>query len=879
MLAGSGLTVLDDTYTMVGQHRNNAGEYSARQYFMGFPYTYTTGQLVVSGHFSFYNASTQGTSVPRNLEVRELDYGSTVNTSDWCNPSVLNSATQAGWLRNSHNNLSGQNLRLGHRQPQTFDTSGTYRYVMFSSRQRLQNAPSDSEQNNISSYSHSDPTRRPEFLVGSTTNNMLNPVLAAQVQLSDGNWIGVERNSMTTGFTLSMRHITTSSDSVVWTASNAFTGLTGTANMRGSHAISICRDNNDNLFLFHPDPVNNNYITMKVFTKGVGNTWGEFSSMNLGTLDEDTLSRVQQTACAYHDMLSGRIVVMYMKDWGVIGSYQTGWMLLDANAALTTYNTSAIVKAHESLGESGMTAYPPAIARYNPINGTGTLFDVHADPDRGVRGYFVTGERTALMGNNAAISATRYQIHSGGDKLTSETYAWMDTDGGYSVYDPDAKCRVIAVGSDQFVKITVDSRTGYGLVIDRLSINSSANGFVRHAQMRMDLQSIASFPEGSTLSTSMAWDAVYFPVDNSLWIYYIDSSNDRRLMRTAIRLSTNLPAQNEVEVLAALGTAGDTVHALRVQRNRVVSDSVLVYAALESSGGAHSYQRVVDRINIAPTQPILNPVANYDASTAKDFTWTFADPNISDSQTAYELQVVDTSDSSVDIDTGKVSSSNSLHAVTANTLGNNKDFIWRVRTYDVADEVSPWSDYSTFSTSNTGVVTITDPAIDNDPDIFTDDYLVMWDVAGAAQDSYRVLITRTSDGGTFLDTGWVTSTAEQHQVNGFSSDVEYNINVQTRNVGVLAVADNRLFTTHFSTVEQPIITVTPNVEFMDVSVENPVPRGDRPSPTVNRIYRRLAGTFGNFLYVGSCEPNSTFRDYSVSSGEYYEYKARAGVEV
>lgn len=880
VLGGNMRAVTNDTYVLVGQNQTDSGTYFVRQNFLGFAYTYTAGQTVVAGHFSFDNSNTHGTSISRDLEIRKFDYSTSVDTLDWRSPSQLSALPFSGRLRLSNNNLVGQNLRIGYRIPTDLDASSTLRYVMHSSRNRLQNTPSTSEQNTISTPTNSDVTKRPQLLVGSTTTNMLNPLLAGQVQLSDGNWIGLERNSTTAGFTLSMRHITTSSDSVVWTAANAFTALTGSANMRGSHAISICRDNNDNLFVFHPDPTNNNYFVMRPFTKGVGNTWTEGTNQNLFTLEEDTGARIQQIACAWHDMLTGRIMVMYMKDWGVIGSYQTGWMLLDSAAALAGASSTSIIKGHESLGESGMTAYPAPIARYNPINSTGTLFDVHADPSKSYYGYFITGERTAVMGNNSAISATRYHIHSNGEKLASNTYAWMDTDGGYSVYDPDAKSRVIAIGSDQFVKITADSRSGYGLTIDRLSVPPAGGSFIRHAQIKMDAQAIAGFPTGSTLSTSMAWDAVYFPVDNSLWIYYIDSvtGSGRRLMRTAIRLSTDLPAATTTEVHAGLGASGETVYSLRVQRNRVVSDSVLIYAGIKSSGGTHAYQRVVDRINIAPTQPILNPVANYDASTAKDFTWTFSDPNIADNQTAYELQIVDVSDSSVDVSTGKVSSVNSTRSITANTIGNNKDFMWRVKTWDVADVESPWSDYSLFSTSNTGVVSITDPAIDNDPDIFTDDYLVVWDVAGALQDAYRVLITKTSDSSTFLDTGWVTSTAEQHQVNGFASDVEYNINVQTRKTLVNAVAADRLFTTHFSTVEQPIVTITPGVEYMNVQVENPTPRGDRPSPTVNRVYRRLAGDLGNFLYVGSCGPNETFRDYSVSSGEFYEYKVRAGVE-
>jgi hypothetical protein len=47
---------------------------------------------------------------------------------------------------------------------------------------------------------------------------------------------------------------------------------------------------------------------------------------------------------------------------------------------------------------------------------------------------------------------------------------------------------------------------------------------------------------------------------------------------------------------------------------------------------------------------------------------------------------------------------------------------------------------------------------------------------------------------------------------------------------------------------------------------------------VNEVYRRVAGTTGPYLWVGDCDPNTSFRDYSVGSGYSYEYKVRAGVE-
>src|SRR3546814_10852827 len=72
----------------------------------------------------------------------------------------------------------------------------------------------------------------------------------------------------------------------------------------------------------------------------------------------------------------------------------------------------------------------------------------------------------------------------------------------------------------------------------------------------------------------------------------------------------------------------------------------------------------------------------------------------------------------------------------------SSDLRWRVKTWDSSDVESPWSEYGFFTTSASGVVNITDPAIDNDPDIVTANYLIMWDVTGTTQQDYKVVVTR-----------------------------------------------------------------------------------------------------------------------------------------
>src|SRR5690606_32059664 len=124
-------------------------------------------------------------------------------------------------------------------------------------------------------------------------------------------------------------------------------------------------------------------------------------------------------------------------------------------------------------------------------------------------------------------------------------------------------------------------------------------------------------------------------------------------------------------------------------------------------------------------------------------------------------QLINVDGGITEYDSGKTASGTSSVSIPGSTINNNEDYVWRVRTWDVADAVSPWSDPSSFSTSNTGIVDITDPDMDNDPNIFTMDYLVQWELVGATQDEYRVRVVQTLDGLVHTDTGWVTSSASQ----------------------------------------------------------------------------------------------------------------------
>jgi hypothetical protein len=879
-LNGSNLQINEDSIGVYGQtYASSTNTRYIRQYFVEFPYTLPSGQLPVSGFWAIRNNVTHGTNVYRRMEVLAYDWGGTVTTGNWRTPSQLQSLELQGDLLQVNENPNDRWTYTGVRKitGHLFD-DGAKRYVIVTNKNRVQTSPSQPEYNSVHSSRTANSANRPHMVIGTTTTNALSGILAAQIQLSDGTWIVLERTNTTREFQLRVIHRTLSSDTVVW-ESPLSTELTGNDNILGSHSYSLCRDNQDNFFIMDASWTRTDVQQITPFRKS-GNTWTRVSPFTIKNPDESGHANIQATACTWHNVGSGRIVTFYVTDWGrAVDGAQGAWTILDAGVLLSGSGNPKL--ASETLGYGGVIAFPPLAGRNNAVNGTGTLFDAQTDPDEPFSGYLISGERDSILGVTGPLSVGHYRLSNNGHTLNSYTRALMDNSGGYSVFDPDAKARVICLGSGDIVKITADDRPEMGLTLDRWNIQVTGNLMTKVSSIRLDVESVPDLPDGAALGATPLWDAVHFSPDNNIWLYYFDDTDDRRLLRTAVSMSDDLALQNSVEVSNAVGSSsGDTVHSIRVQRNRLVSDNVLITVALEDSGGNHYYEYIVDRINIPPTQPILDATDNFDATSDQEFSWTFRDPNLSDQQSAYQLQIIRVADSTVEYDSGKVVSSNESMTLSGGSIANNVDYYWQVRTWDVDDAVSPWSVQDAFSTSDTGVVDITDPSADNLEGIFTINYLVKWSLTGATQEEYRLKLIKVSDSTVHTDTGWVTSSVQEHLVTGMISDVEYRIEVTTRNNLVESNTATRLITTHYDTPEGPIVSVsvTSGLEYATVSVINPEPRGDRPNPTVNQIFRRPVDSGDRFLMVGTCPPNSSFRDYTVASGLQYEYKVRAGVD-
>lgn len=870
------LNSANNTYYAVGQ--TGGSHFYVRQAFIQFQYAHTAGHLVNSAEFRFRNNTVYGSGFTRNTNIYKYDFNTTPTINNWRDPTQLNNLVLFGRFYDSQQYSAASRVFASSAFIRRDFEAGSLnlRVLLATSRQVSGTISNTAEYNTFSSTRGALP---PSMVVGSIPKSRMANLIAAQIQLSDGSWFYLKRDVTETPYSLSVHHMDVNGNETTVHTFSPNTPLLDNDNMRSVQGFTLARDNNDNVYMADPSWETLTQISVKAFRKQSGNNWIIGPNLFITTPAEPAPnSNTQQLMMKYHNVAGGRLVIFGVRDHGRTGGSQVFYLLLDAQRV---YNgqAGALMDSGQA-GPRGFVAQPSLVGRLNPVNATGTLVDMCTEPSSSIRGYLVAAERNTLLGETGALSVGRYSIHVNGSTFNASTFATMDSTGGFASYDPEAKCRVLSVGNRQICKLSVDDRTGRGLTIDRFDFTDAGTTWTRSGSIYLDEEEISSFPSGSALAGSLNWDAIYFPQNNTVQIYYLDDdSADNVLMRTSINMNTMLATQSET-VVDTIGTSSDVVHGIRVQRNEVVSDSIMITATYEDTSNDHHYEHIVDRINLGPTQPLLGVVNNFDASvTNRTFPWTFRDDNLADEQTAYELEIVDASDFSPVHSTGKVSSGNEFHVVASGTIPNNESYMWRVRTWDIEDVESPWSDYGTFATSSTGVVDIIDPDMDNDPDIFTEDYLVRWDLSGAAQHDYRILVTRTEDDSTFFDSGWVTSGTDEHLLTSLESDVEYLIEVTTRASMVESIPGYRLLTTHFSTVEEPLVTLQTHEEYIQVSVHNPEPRGDRPAPTVNQIFRRRTGVEEPFLFVGTCEPNETFRDYTAASHEFYEYKARAGVEI
>lgn len=877
MNAGTSVSLVSGTNAGYVGRNNNAGQYRGFQTFMTFTYSAIAAtEIVAAAYVRVRLASMLSPSASRNLHMSMYAYG-TLGTSDWRTP-VQHSALPRYAVVNSVNGAGTKYVYGGSDDLAAAVKAGTsIELSCATSNQYSGTAPTQDEGASFYLSENTGTSSDPALVFTTVARSRLNHVLGACVQLTDGTWAYLESDGATTP-TITLKHCTTAGS--VTTIATLPTGSGGlefdVRATAGAQAIALCIDGSNNLYVVGKVGNADNSLAAKAYTKGGGYTWSAQTTRSWPLVTYD--AQINGCAAVYHNA-GGEVLVCVFGHGpgaGVGGSSgnELAYAILDAPFLRT--GSGSLMNDHGSIYDTGIQSGALDSLIFNAYgNETGAGFDV-ATPAGGNAdwGFVISYTKEQNLGDNAQLRPGRYIVAGSG---TSFTHGSVE-DAGWGTKDAGGKVRAIPVSTSTVAYVTADSDADWGLTVCVLQYSGTNPGGVELAYETLADNGITNMPDGPDVGTVSWWDAIYNSVSNTLLVYFRDSSNARIIRRTTFNLTTMLPSNDSIVVhTLASGTA--SIQAIRVARNAGAGTQGLVQLAV-IDGGVYSLTNVIDTFNLAPTAPTLTPKSNFDATASALFAWTFNDPNVGDTQSAYELEIYDQADNSLDVDTGKVASATSSRTLTAATLTNGKSYRWRVRTWDAADVVSDWSAYGTFSTSAGGTVTITDPASDNPAGVITDDYAIDWSVSGTTQASYRVKLIRTDTSATVSDTGWVTSTATTYNVTGMLSGIEYRVEVTVRNAGLVeSGTGTRLITPDYGDPEVPLITLAaaPDGGYISVSVDNPAPTGDRPEVAHNLILRRASGEL-TYTVVGQCDPDSEFRDYTAASGVAYEYIAR-GVSV
>lgn len=883
VVTGSGLTI--------GQNLSGSN-YTVYQAFLEFVYSKPSNSRAVAGYFKLLASTVSGTGVARSMELQTRDWGGTVTAGDFVSAGSLRAikaaqqADQASQglagtgitaeVANSQNANAGLAIRTGITVTTFVDNSATLRVVAGSSRHRLEQTPSGQEFNAIYSSDSAGTSQDPALYVATSTNHSIDRALGGQIQLSDGSYVYMVMDIATTlgADSFKIFHRTSSG-----TVTQIYSQGSQADAQRGSQCNTIVRDASDNIYVLGQSSADG-WIYFRALIKGVGNSWTAGTSYAEPTVSYD--GTVNNVAAAWHPQggTRGTLVVLVGRVSGAnFQTGQTSYILLNCD-----YIVAGTGEAVRGLAAAdGTLIRATSIDGFNNfVNETGGMVDIVQASTGSAKGFIQSVARHHALGTNNGPVLTQYTLSNTGSSFTSISTA-EETVSGFCTKDADAKLRTIPISDTQFVTVAASSTTNYGIVVKHRQIGGIAAGFNTLADVRLDAEALTTMPSPSTLATSSAWDAVWNPADNKVWVYYFDVANGRRLMRTDIDLNTGLAGHTEYEVNASVGATGSTNLAIRTHRGRTISDRVMITVANRTSGGTYSALTIDDPINAAPTQPTLTPKANFDATDEALFEWTFNDPNISsgDSQTARRLQIDNATTEATAHDTGKVLTSATNYTLAASALTNEVDWRWRVMTWDESDAASPWSEYDFFTTSASGVVNITTPATDNDPNIVTANFAVVWNVTGTIQAAYKVVVTRTDNSAVLVDTGWVTSTDTTYLIIGMLGDVEYDVAVTVRNAALVeSNTAHRLITPDYNAPEVPVVTfdVQDSLGYVGLNITNPTPVGDRPNPTTNQIQRREHNSStpnAVFQVIGEAEPNGTFKDFTAASGVLYDYRIRA----
>lgn len=289
--------------------------------------------------------------------------------------------------------------------------------------------------------------------------------------------------------------------------------------------------------------------------------------------------------------------------------------------------------------------------------------------------------------------------------------------------------------------------------------------------------------------------------------------------------------------------------------------------------------------NVAPHAPAQDSASFASTTAPFPLSWTFSDPDESDTQGSYEVEVeVNTGGLGVwtsFIDTGKVAGAASTYNITSGTMATGTEYRWRVRVWDNKDLVGPFTNFRTFRTTPAPTVAVTSPAADGA--YGSDTVSLEWsfsDPEDLPQFAYQVRVVNIATSAELINTGKVLSDAQTYTATGLANGVNYRVYVKVWNQldvpSDTPVEATRVLNVSYNPPMTPTpITFTPSTTLgrIAVSITIPATTGGFNDTKRVELYRgtsliakwvKSAGGFAGATVL-------TFNDYEARHGVAEQY--------
>ena len=797
------------------------------QYCDGYPGTFYCMEATLSFDTSVIPASEDVSSSSLMLsmmsvmptgttDVYERDFGATIETTDYVAGAALGGLLKvASFPRNVSGNIYQMLSRI---------TAGSATRLLLASSTHAagvspyQSVPNNDDSVNIYSSDASGTATDPTLTVFTTVRSCLTTVGNSLAQASDGTWISMRSD----GAAIPVVTLASSPDGQTWTTiATVPTGALSTqfdvTDFHGPQVLSMCIDDSDNIYVIGYQG-NTKYLAGKCYVKTIGSlTWTARTLQSANTVCPVGLTGYALEAV--WSPTSGNLLVGII---GVTTGPVVGYTLVNVSSGLKVEGASFSYNQSSVWADTGLPDGGGACVFKNPSSSLYPVMmrTIWSEATRYPMGR--TFSSSVRMGDPAGVGL-RYggtgesKVRAVPTGLTTVDFLYDDSAGPYLNAGCFAENQFFANGDS----------ASYSAVRDAATSSTTQNQ-----------------PVNSKVSQTLKWDAFYDPGANKIWVYYLDTTDSRKLHRTAFSLISNTWLNNDVIVSNTVGAVGSSNLAVRCVQNPKSMSQILVEVANVSSTLVHSVISVIDIAAVAPYTATLNQPANFDKTFAQTLSWIFNDSNVLPEATAYQVEISNATTGATAVNTGKVASAASLFTLVANTLANEIKYMWRVTTWNGGDIASPVTNWQEFYTSATPVVTITSPAA---PLTTTDKnwFDVTWTYAqvSSPQFSYRVVVTRTSDGNVQSDSGALNGTELTYRAGNLATGVSNTITVTaTSSKGVSSVPKSQTVSPVFLSSDTPtfVATVIPG-KGVKIDITNPTPTGNRPLPTHNQLWSTNQG--------------------------------------